>query len=102
MGAVLLAAGSKGKRKILPNARVMIHQPSGGAQGQSTDVQIQAREMQRIRDILDGILAKATGKTAEQVSKDTERDNFLSADEAKAYGLVDEVITPREKSAGKG
>jgi ATP-dependent Clp protease protease subunit len=102
MGAVLLAAGTKGKRKVLPNARVMIHQPSGGAQGQSTDVQIQAKEMQRIRDILDGILAKATGKTPEQVSKDTERDNFLSAEEAKAYGLVDEVITPREKIAGKG
>jgi ATP-dependent Clp protease protease subunit len=96
MGAVLLAAGTKGKRKCLPNARVMIHQPSGGAQGQSTDIQIQARETQRIRDILNEILAKHCGKTADQINKDTERDYFMSAVEAKAYGLVDEVILSKD------
>jgi ATP-dependent Clp protease protease subunit len=96
MGAVLLAAGTKGKRKCLPNARVMIHQPSGGAQGQSTDIQIQAKETQRIRDILNDILAKHCGKTADQINKDTERDNFMSAVEAKAYGLVDEVILSKD------
>jgi ATP-dependent Clp protease protease subunit len=101
MGAVLLAAGTPGKRKCLPNARVMIHQPSGGAQGQSTDIQIQAREMQRIREILNGILARHTGKPLEAIDKDTERDNFMSADEAKAYGLVDEVLAYREKSQRK-
>jgi ATP-dependent Clp protease protease subunit len=101
MGAVLLAAGTKGKRKCLPNARVMIHQPSGGAQGQSTDIQIQAQEIKRTREILDGILSKATGKPVDQITKDTERDNFLSAEEAKAYGIVDEVIAYREKSVKK-
>ncbi|HXB96612.1 MAG TPA: ATP-dependent Clp endopeptidase proteolytic subunit ClpP, partial [bacterium] len=95
MGAVLLAAGAAGKRKALPNARVMIHQPSGGAQGQSTDIQIQAQEMQRIREILNGILAKHTGKPIEAINKDTERDNFMSAEEAKAYGLVDDVLSYR-------
>jgi len=101
MGAVLLAAGAAGKRKALPNARVMIHQPSGGAQGQSTDIQIQAQEMQRIREILNGILAKHTGKPIEAINKDTERDNFMSAEEAKAYGLVDDVLNYREKSIKK-
>jgi ATP-dependent Clp protease protease subunit len=101
MGAVLLAAGAVGKRKALPNARVMIHQPSGGAQGQSTDIQIQAQEMQRIREILNGILAKHTGKPIEAINKDTERDNFMSAEEAKAYGLVDDVLNYREKSVKK-
>jgi ATP-dependent Clp protease protease subunit len=101
MGAVLLAAGAPGKRKALPNARVMIHQPSGGAQGQSTDIQIQAQEMQRIREILNGILAKHTGKPIEAINKDTERDNFMSAEEAKAYGLVDDVLNYREKSVKK-
>ncbi|HTB33909.1 MAG TPA: ATP-dependent Clp endopeptidase proteolytic subunit ClpP [bacterium] len=101
MGAVLLAAGAVGKRKALPNARVMIHQPSGGAQGQSTDIQIQAQEMQRIREILNGILAKHTGKPIEAINKDTERDNFMSAEEAKAYGLVDDVLNYREKSIKK-
>jgi len=101
MGAVLLAAGSPGKRKALPNARVMIHQPSGGAQGQSTDIQIQAKETQRIRDILNQILAKHTGKSTEQINKDTERDYFMGADEAKNYGLVDEVLGYREKSIKK-
>ena len=101
MGAVLLAAGAVGKRKALPNARVMIHQPSGGAQGQSTDIQIQAQEMQRIREILNGILAKHTGKPIEAINKDTERDNFMSAEEAKAYGLVDDVLNYREKTLKK-
>ncbi|MGH7442872.1 MAG: ATP-dependent Clp endopeptidase proteolytic subunit ClpP [bacterium] len=101
MGAVLLAAGFPGKRKALPNARVMIHQPSGGAQGQSTDIQIQAKETQRIRDILNEILGRHTGKTADVINRDTERDYFMSADEAKTYGLVDEVLAYREKSAKK-
>jgi ATP-dependent Clp protease protease subunit len=101
MGAVLLAAGSAGKRKALPNARVMIHQPSGGAQGQNTDIQIQAKETQRIRDILNEILAKHTGKSVADINKDTERDYFMSAEEAKTYGLVDEVLAYREKSVKK-
>jgi ATP-dependent Clp protease protease subunit len=92
MGAVLLAAGAKGKRKCLPNARVMIHQPSGGAQGQSTDIQIQAKEIQRTREMLNTLLAKHTGQKITKIDEDTERDNFMGADEAKAYGLVDEVI----------
>lgn len=96
MGAVLLAAGTKGKRKCLPNARVMIHQPSGGAQGQSTDIQIQAKEMLRIREILNGILAKHSGQKVDKIDTDTERDNFMSAEEAKAYGLVDEVILSKD------
>jgi ATP-dependent Clp protease, protease subunit len=98
MGAVLLAAGSPGKRKCLPNARVMIHQPSGGASGQSTDIQIQAKEIQRIREILNGLLAKHTGQDIKKIDVDTERDNFMSAAEAKAYGIVDEVVNYREKS----
>ena len=101
MAAVLLAAGSKGKRKCLPNARVMIHQPSGGASGQSTDIQIQAKEIMRIREILNGILASHTGQDVKKIDLDTERDNFMSADEAKAYGIVDEVVTYREKSVKK-
>jgi ATP-dependent Clp protease protease subunit len=101
MAAVLLAAGSKGKRKCLPNARVMIHQPSGGASGQSTDIQIQAKEILRIREILNGILAGHTGQDIKKIDLDTERDNFMSADEAKAYGIVDEVVTYREKTVKK-
>lgn len=101
MGAVLLAAGAPGKRKALPNARVMIHQPSGGAQGQSTDIQIQAKETQRIRDILNEILARHTGKDTGTINRDTERDYFMSAEEARAYGLVDEVLAYREKSTKK-
>ena len=93
MGAVLLTAGAKGKRFALPNARVMIHQPLGGAQGQSTDIQIQAREIQRIRETINDIFVSTTGKTAEEINNDTERDNFMTAAEAKAYGIVDEVIT---------
>jgi ATP-dependent Clp protease protease subunit len=97
MASVLLAAGTPGKRKCLPNARVMIHQVSGGAQGQSTDIQIHAREILRTREILDKLLAKHTGKPVEQITRDTERDYFMSAEEAKAYGLVDEILTYREK-----
>ncbi len=98
MGSLLLTAGAKGKRFALPNSRIMIHQPLGGAQGQSTDIQIQAREIQRIRDVINDIIVNATGKTLEEVNDDTERDNFMTAEEAKAYGLVDEVITRPKKS----
>ena len=98
MGSLLLTAGAKGKRFALPNARIMIHQPLGGAQGQSTDIQIQAREIQRIRDVINDIIVNYTGKTVEEVNEDTERDNFMTAEEAKAYGLVDEVIVRPKKS----
>ena len=98
MGAVHLTAGAKGKRFALPNARVMIHQPLGGAQGQSTDIQIQAREIQRIRETINDIFVQTTGKTAEEINNDTERDNFMTAAEAKAYGIVDEVITRPKKT----
>jgi ATP-dependent Clp protease protease subunit len=93
MGAFLLASGTKGKRYALPHARIMIHQPSGGAQGQSTDIQIQAQEIQRLKDTLNEILAEKTGKKPKQVEKDTERDNFMSAKEAMEYGLIDKVLT---------
>ena len=92
MGAFLLSSGTKGKRYALPNARIMIHQPSGGAQGQSTDIQIQAQEIQRLKDTLNQILADQTGKTAKRLEKDTERDNFMSAQEAVEYGLIDKVL----------
>lgn len=92
MGAFLLAAGTKGKRYALPNARIMIHQPSGGAQGQSTDIQIQAKEIQRLKDTLNEILAKQTGKDVKQIEFDTERDNFMSSAEAVEYGLIDKVL----------
>ena len=93
MGAFLLASGTKGKRYALPHARIMIHQPSGGAQGQSTDIQIQAQEIQRLKDTLNEILAEKTGKTAKKIEKDTERDNFMSSQEAMEYGLIDKVLT---------
>lgn len=93
MGAFLLSAGQKGKRFALPHARIMIHQPSGGAQGQSTDIQIQAAEIQRMKDELNGLIASQTGQDVSRVEEDTERDNFMSAAEACTYGLVDEVIT---------
>jgi len=93
MGAFLLSSGTKGKRYALPHARIMIHQPSGGAQGQSTDIQIQAQEIQRLKDILNEILAEQTGKTAKRLEKDTERDNFMSSQEALEYGLIDKVLT---------
>ncbi len=92
MGAVLLAAGAKGKRYALPNARIMIHQPLGGAQGQATDINIQAQEIMRIKQILNGILADHSGRSIEDLEKDTDRDNFMSATEAVEYGLVDEVV----------
>lgn len=95
MGAFLLTAGAAGKRFCLPNARVMIHQPSGGAQGQATDISIHAEEILKIRQKLNEIMASHTGRTVEEVAKDTERDNFMSSDESKAYGLVDEVISKR-------
>ena len=95
MGAFLLAAGAKGKRFSLPNSRIMIHQPSGGAQGQATDIEIQAREILYLRERLNGILAEKTGQTIEQIAKDTERDNFMSADVAADYGLIDKVLTHR-------
>jgi ATP-dependent Clp protease protease subunit len=93
MGAFLLASGTKGKRYALPHARIMIHQPSGGAQGQSTDIQIQAAEIQRLKDTLNEILAERTGKKPKQIEKDTERDHFMSSEEAVDYGLIDKVLT---------
>ncbi|MFV8750169.1 ATP-dependent Clp endopeptidase proteolytic subunit ClpP [Nannocystaceae bacterium ST9] len=92
MGAFLLAGGAKGKRFALPNARIMIHQPHGGAQGQATDIEIQAREILRLRETLNAIMAKHSGRTVDEILKDTDRDNFMSADEAKHYGLIDEVL----------
>lgn len=99
MGSVLLAAGAKGKRYALPYSRIMIHQPLGGAQGQSTDIQIQAREILRIREILTDILKQHTGQSVEKLMADTERDNFMSAAEAKEYGLIDEVIVRTGKKS---
>jgi ATP-dependent Clp protease protease subunit len=93
MGAFLLTAGTKGKRFALPNARVMIHQPMGGFQGQATEIDIHAREILKIRERLNEIMAKHTGQSLEKISHDTERDYFMSAEEAKLYGLIDEVIT---------
>jgi ATP-dependent Clp protease protease subunit len=101
-GAVLLAAGAKGKRSILPHARVMIHQPLGGAQGQATDIEIQTREILVIRDKLNDILSKHTGQPIEKIAKDTDRNFFLSAEESKVYGIVDEILTrDRKTSRGK-
>jgi ATP-dependent Clp protease protease subunit len=95
MGAFLLAAGAKGKRYALPNSRIMIHQPSGGAQGQASDIEIQAREILKLREALNQILADRTGQSMEKIRADSERDYFMSAGEAKAYGLVDQVIDRR-------
>jgi ATP-dependent Clp protease protease subunit len=97
--AVLLAAGAPGKRSALPNSRVLIHQPWGGAQGQVTDIEIQAKELLRMRATLDDILSKHTGQTCEKIHADTERDNIMTADEALAYGLVDNVMLNRETPA---
>jgi len=94
--AVLLGAGTKGKRFSLPHARILLHQPYGGAGGQAADIEIQAKEIMRLRELLDRILAHHTGQTMEKVSKDTDRDFIMSADEAKDYGLIDEVIVSRE------
>ncbi len=98
MGTVLLAAGTKGKRFALPNSRIMIHQPSGGATGQASDISIAAREIIRWRERLNEVLADCTGKTSDEIKKDSDRDFYMSADEAKTYGLVDEVMEPAEKS----
>jgi len=95
MGAVLLAGGAKGKRSVLPNSRIMIHQPWGGTQGQATDIEIYTREMLKMKEQLNSILAKHTGKSVEQVERDTDRNNFMSAEESKTYGLVDEIIDKR-------
>ncbi|WP_395824249.1 ATP-dependent Clp endopeptidase proteolytic subunit ClpP [Collimonas sp.] len=95
MGAFLLAAGAKGKRFSLPNSRIMIHQPLGGAQGQASDIEIQAREILYLRERLNAILADKTGRSIEQISKDTDRDNFMSADAAVEYGLIDKVLATR-------
>ena len=92
MAAVLLAAGTKGKRFALPNSRIMIHQPLGGAEGQATDISIQAQEILRIKANLNSMLASHCGRSVEDVTRDTDRDNFMSAEEAKAYGLIDEVL----------
>lgn len=95
MGAFLLAAGAKGKRFSLPHSNIMIHQPSGGARGQASEIEIHAREILKTREILNKILAERTGQPLEKIAQDTERDYFLNADEAKAYGLIDEVIAKR-------
>jgi ATP-dependent Clp protease protease subunit len=95
MGAVLLAAGEKGKRYCLPNSRAMIHQPLGGFQGQASDIEIHAREILLIREKLNGILAHHTGQTLEKIGEDTERDNFMSAEQSREYGLIDEVLSHR-------
>ena len=95
MGAFLLSSGAKGKRIALPNAEIMIHQPSGGSQGQCTDIQIQAEQIQKIKNRLNTILAENTGKSVEEVARDCERDHFMTAEEAQAYGLIDKVIYKR-------
>ncbi|ACR11619.1 ATP-dependent Clp protease, proteolytic subunit ClpP [Teredinibacter turnerae T7901] len=101
MGSFLLSAGATGKRFCLPNARTMIHQPSGGAQGQASDIHIHAQEILKIRARLNEIMAKHTGKSVEEVARDTERDNFMSAEESKAYGLVDDVLYQRVPEESK-
>ncbi len=101
MGALLLASGAKDKRYALPNSRIMIHQPLGGAQGQATDIDIHAREILKTRDTLNKILAKHTGQDIEKISKDSERDFFMTTEEAKEYGIIDKIITRREMQAPK-
>ena len=101
MGAVLLTAGAKGRRFSLPNSRIMIHQPWGGAEGKASDIEITAREILRLKDRLNHILADHSGKKFEDVVKDTDRDYFMSAEEAKAYGLVDEVLMPVKTGEGR-
>jgi ATP-dependent Clp protease protease subunit len=98
MGAFLLTGGAKGKRFMLPNARTMIHQPSGGAQGQATDIDIQAKEILIIRQRLNELMAKHTGQSFETIERDTERDNFMNAEQSKAYGLIDQVLSQRPSS----
>ena len=96
MGAVLLAAGAKGRRHALPNARIMIHQPWGGAEGKASDIEITAKEILRLKEVLNGILAKHSGKTVEEVTRDTDRDHFMSAAEACTWGLIDKVLDPKK------
>jgi ATP-dependent Clp protease, protease subunit len=96
MGALLLTAGAKGKRYALPNARILIHQPMGGFQGQASDIAIQANEIIRMKDVLNGVITRHTGKSLKQVKKDTDRDYFMSSEEAKKYGLIDHVISDRD------
>ncbi|MDV2503111.1 MAG: ATP-dependent Clp endopeptidase proteolytic subunit ClpP [bacterium] len=96
MGALLLAAGTKGKRFALPNARIMLHQPAGGFQGQAADIDIQAREILRVKDTLDQVLASHTGQDVESIKRDTDRDFFMSGEEAKDYGIIDEVIVSKD------
>lgn len=98
MAAVLLAGGAQGKRTALPNARILIHQPMGGTHGQATDIKIQAEEILRMREHLNGILAKHTGQPMERIAADTERDYYMSADQAKAYGIIDQVVAKRAAS----
>ena len=98
MGAVLLCAGGKGRRFALPHSRVLLHQPMGGARGQASDIEIQAREIRHLKDVLIQILVDATGKTTEQISKDIDRDFYLGAEQAKEYGIVDEVFQPKGKT----
>jgi ATP-dependent Clp protease protease subunit len=99
MGAFLLAAGTKGKRYALPNSRIMIHQPSGGSQGQASDIEIQAREILYLRERLNGILAERTGQPIERIAKDTDRDNFMSAEDAVSYGIIDKIFVKRGDAA---
>jgi ATP-dependent Clp protease, protease subunit len=101
MGAVLLLAGAKGKRQALPNARIMVHQPMGGARGQASDVEIHAREILRMRAMLNDLIAKHTGQTLDRVEKDTDRDYFMGAPEAKTYGIIDEVVSINRKTLPK-
>ncbi len=101
MGALLLAAGTKGKRFALPHSRIMIHQPSGGFQGQHSDIEIQAKEITRIRQILDAIIATHTGQNQKKVRQDTERDHYMTGEEAKKYGLIDRLIAHREEQDDK-
>ena len=102
MGSLLLAAGAKGKRMALPSARIMIHQPTGGAYGQATEVDILAREILRLREVCNKIMAEHTGQSLKKIAGDTERDNFLNSAEAKKYGLIDRVIKRREDAVKKG
>jgi len=101
MGAFLLSSGTKGKRFSLPNSRIMIHQPLGGVQGQASDIEIHAKEILYLREKLNGILAENTGKTIEEIARDTDRDNFMGADSAKEYGLIDDVLKHRVPPADK-
>jgi ATP-dependent Clp protease protease subunit len=99
MGAFLLAAGAKGKRFALPNSRIMIHQPSGGSQGQASDIEIQAREILYLRERLNGVLADRTGQPVERIARDTDRDNFMSAEDAVSYGIIDKIFVKRGETA---